>query len=85
MLSTGKSVSSWRGPHRARIEGENEAELIREIELYQGTIGHADIVLRLRAALAEDEELYELIRSRAGDKGYRRLLSTVMGFIPETS
>lgn len=70
---------------RARIEGENGAAIIKQIGQYQANISDPAVVVRLKAALAEDQELYELICSRAGERGYSQLLDMVEGFMLEPS
>ena len=56
-------------------------EIVREIDQYRDNIRKPDTVIRLKAALTEDQELRELICSRAGERGYSHLLSTVESFM----
>ncbi len=64
-----------------KIANENGERLIDQIIEYKAYIDNPGTVMQLMSALNEDQELYELILSRAGERGYARLLTTVEGFI----
>jgi hypothetical protein len=72
------------GAQRIAVEQENENAIVGEIAQYEETIRKPETVRRLISALTEDQELKELICSRAGERGYGRLLGTVESFIPHS-
>jgi hypothetical protein len=69
------------GAQRTSIEQRNEDGIVEEIWQYREKMQKPDTVRRLMAALMEDQELEDLICSRAGERGYSRLLSTVESFV----
>jgi hypothetical protein len=70
-------------PERVIVERDNENAIAVEIQQYRENIRKPDTVRRLMSALTEDQEIQELICSRAGERGYSRLISTVEEFVEE--
>jgi len=81
-LSLMQHTVSLIGLEKVQIEQSNESELKKELRLYLKAIGDRVTVDRLRATLLGDQELLELIRSRAGEEGCSRLLNTIEDFLP---